>query len=415
MTWSVNPPLPAGLTLDQATGAIKGTPSAGVPLATYTVTAANANGMTTADVKIRVNDITQIASGSYHACAVDAGAIVCWGGNQFGELGNNSNTDSPTPVEVMNSHGASAVATGERHTCAIISGGAFCWGDNQYGEVGNNTTGNQYSSPQPVMGLSSGVVAIAASQDTSCAYVTGMGLRCWGRNQTGELGNGMSSILMAAAPVAVSANITFDPTMDQLQSTSSGRYFCVHTTSNNSITCWGDGSGGQFLGGTSGSVYTPVNVPMPNGSGMIQSIATGVAHMCAVIGGQPYCWGLNNQGETGDTTSTDTNAPKPIPALSPGSHSVAAGHFHTCVVFVAGVLCFGQNTSGQLGNSMQLNSTTPVQATGITGGATQVVAGFNTSCALVDGDVQCWGDGQFGHLGNGAANDSATPVAVTGL
>lgn len=413
MTWSVNPPLPAGLTLDQTTGAIKGTPTTGAPLGTYTVTAANANGMTTADVKIRVNDVTQIASGDYHACAVDAGSIVCWGGNQFGELGDGTTMDSSTPVEVMNSRGATAVATGERHTCAVINGLAYCWGDNAYGEIGNGTTGGQYSTPQQVMGFTTGVVAIATSQDTSCAVVTGMGVKCWGRNQTGELGNNDSSVTQSNVPVAVATNIPFDPAMDQLQSEASARYFCVRNQSPSKIWCWGDGNGGQFQTTPPAAQYTPVTVPVP--AGMLQSIATGVAHMCAVIGGQPYCWGLNNQGETGDTTSTQTGAPKAIGSLSPGSRTVAAGHFHTCVVFVSGVLCFGQNTNGQLGNGMQLNSTTPVQVVGISGGATQVAAGFNTSCAIVNGDVQCWGMGEFGHLGNGATDDSATPVPVTGL
>ena len=179
-TWSIAPALPDGLTLDPTTGAISGTPTVGAPLATYTVTAANANGMTTADLKIRVNDITQIASGSYHACAVDAGAIVCWGGNQFGELGDSTTTDRPTPVEVVGSHGATAVATGERHTCAIINGGAMCWGDNHYGELGINTNGDQYTTPQPVQGLSSNVIAIAASQDTSCAALGNGGGACAG-------------------------------------------------------------------------------------------------------------------------------------------------------------------------------------------------------------------------------------------
>ena len=411
-TWSVSPALPMGLTLDATNGTISGTPMEGAPMATYTVTAANAHGMTTADVKIRVNAITQIADGDYHACAIDAGAIVCWGDNQMGECGNGVFTmgaDEPIPVDVMGSSGASAVAAGEGYTCAVINGGVFCWGRNQYGQIGTGQSDAKYSTPQQVVGLTSGATAVAAAADTACAVVNG-NVYCWGRNQSGQLGNNMPSLMQSATPVQV-IGISGLASDDQIQSTSTGRFFCALKKSANSLLCWGENDG-QILGVT-GNAYTAQAMAAPNG-GTYQYVATGVAHICAAVTGVPYCWGLNAQGETGDTTSQNTPAPTAIPALQ-GTRTVAAGHFFTCAIKIAGVLCFGQDNQGQLGNGMQLDSATPQQAMGITGGTSAIAAGGNSACSLVDGDVKCWGDGSFHHLGNGTSSDSATPVDVIGL
>src|SRR5439155_927962 len=85
-------------------------------------------------------------------CAVVNGGLQCWGNNSHGELGNNSKIDSPTPTQVVGlASGVTAIAAGGLHTCAvsnatlvngdIVSGHVWCWGDNYEGQTGSAASG----------------------------------------------------------------------------------------------------------------------------------------------------------------------------------------------------------------------------------------------------------------------------------
>ena len=91
-----------------------------------------------------------VATGSHHTCALlSSGAVACWGGNGFGELGNWSTTSSSTPVVVTGIHDAVAVAASVEWSCAVLSGGAVeCWGENDDAEIANGAT-----TPVAVLGL----------------------------------------------------------------------------------------------------------------------------------------------------------------------------------------------------------------------------------------------------------------------
>jgi alpha-tubulin suppressor-like RCC1 family protein len=88
------------------------------------------------------------------------GGMQCWGLNDMGQLGDNSNVNKNTPVNVSGLSNAIAISAGYRHTCALTTtGGVKCWGNNTYGQLGNssNTSSNI---PVDVNGLTSGAIAI---------------------------------------------------------------------------------------------------------------------------------------------------------------------------------------------------------------------------------------------------------------
>ena len=89
--------------------------------------------------------------------------------------------------------GIVAVTARESHTCALTTGGGVkCWGQNWEGQLGDGTTADR-STPVDVSGLASGVSALSAGRDHTCALTTGGGVKCWGGNWAGQLGDGTTT------------------------------------------------------------------------------------------------------------------------------------------------------------------------------------------------------------------------------
>ena len=147
--------------------------------------------------------ITRVVSGGAHTCALtDRGTIKCWGENGDGQLGDGTTQDRLTPVDVQGLPApAIKIAAGSQHTCALLNDGSvMCWGDNGDGQLGDGST-NDSDSPQAVSGLSSGVTGITAGGGHTCALSADGSVKCWGKNDSGQLGSGNNDPALEPVPV----------------------------------------------------------------------------------------------------------------------------------------------------------------------------------------------------------------------
>src|SRR5262249_32426858 len=130
----------------------------------------------------------QVSVGNGHACALTSSSVMCWGANSAGQLGNGTTDDSSLPVGTMG-NGYTQISAGSFHTCALTtSGGVKCWGLNIRGQLGNGTTGPS-SIPVDVTGLTSGAIQVRAGDAHTCALMASGGIKCWGWNSNGQLGD----------------------------------------------------------------------------------------------------------------------------------------------------------------------------------------------------------------------------------
>jgi len=413
-TWTATG-LPAGLSVNTS-GTISGTPNlAGSYTPTVTVTdntGTSTQKALTFSVSAGGSDpvATAIAAGDERACALTSGgAAKCWGENGAGALGDGTTIHRSVPVQVSGlTSGVTAITTAYSHTCAVISGGAAnCWGYNEAGDLGTGITGFS-AVPVQVSGLTSGVMAIAAGGDHTCAITSGGAVKCWGNNGDGQLGDGTT--VTSAVPVQVSG-LTSGVT-----AIAAGYHHTCAMTSGGAVKCWGYNWFGQLGDGTTVTSTVPVQV-----SGMtsgVTAIAAGDDHTCAITsGGAAKCWGDNGFGQLGDGTVGSNAVPVQVSGLTSGVTAVAAGDHHTCAITSGGAArCWGYNTSGQLGDGTIVNEAVPVQVSGLTSGVTAVAAGDSFACAMTSGGtVKCWGYNRTGELGDGTTNNSTVPVQVTGF
>ncbi|MGB2363243.1 MAG: RCC1 domain-containing protein, partial [Candidatus Poseidoniaceae archaeon] len=137
-----------------------------------------------------------VAYGNHYGCAVlNDGSLKCWGYNSNEQVGDGTTLDRHSPVAIGLGTGrtAEAVALHNAHTCAILDDGSVkCWGDDTYGELGNGAGVGDSASPSTTVDLGTGRTAVAldVGTDHTCAVLDNGSLMCWGRDHTGQLGNG---------------------------------------------------------------------------------------------------------------------------------------------------------------------------------------------------------------------------------
>ncbi|MGV1037822.1 MAG: RCC1 domain-containing protein [Candidatus Nanopelagicales bacterium] len=349
-------------------------------------------------------------AGFVHSCVLTTkGAVKCWGYNGEGELGNNTKVNSAKPVAVHGlSKGVKSISAGSYFTCALKKKGAVkCWGSNTYGQLGNNTTTDSVK-PVQVYGLGKGVKAISSGNFFACALTTKGAVKCWGANTYGQLGNGTTK--SSAKPVAVRGFTKGGKGLG------AGGYHACAVTSKRAAKCWGYNGEGELGNNTKVNSAKPVAVyGLHKGVG---SLSAGSYSTCALTTkGAVKCWGYNGDGELGNNTTTSALKPVAAYGLTKKVKAIAYGDIHGCALTTAGrVKCWGYNGYGALGDNTTTSSPKPVGVYNMGPKIKGIAAGGYHSCAVTTkGRVKCWGFNAYGQLGNGTLITSHKPVGVFGL
>ncbi len=332
--------------------------------------------------------------GAVGSCAVLAGGHVrCWGRGTSGQLGYGSPDDigdnetpgTVGPVDLGTRRTAVALSSGYNHSCAILDNGRVrCWGRNNNGELGYGNTDDIGDNETPdsagpvKLGAGRTAVAISDGADHSCAILDNGRVRCWGSNSSGQLGY---------------------PSKDAI----------------------GDDETPDAVG------------PVDLGAGRTAvAISGGGSHTCALLDNQRVrCWGAAFDGQLGYGNQHDIGddeTPGSVGPVDLGTKrtpvAITGGNDHTCVILDNGrVRCWGSNGSGQLGYPGKGNvgdDETPASVGSVNLGAGRtavaISAGDDHTCALLDnGRVRCWGsnsDGQLGYPGSGNVGDDESPGSV---
>jgi hypothetical protein len=280
-----------------------------------------------------LSGVTDIAAGRAHSCAIASGLVRCWGQGDVGQLG-----DPTSPASM----GPSAISVGHDVTCSIVGGAVWCWG-----LAGAPVRPDGPRVPAQIPGLT-GVTQVSAVYYRICGVARGA-VWCWRQGGALETIPGLTSI------TAVGGD---------------GGSFSCALDSAGAVRCWGRNDVGQLGRGIINSSLTGSPTPEVVRGLSAASLAVGSRHACALTAdGNVWCWGGNRHGQVGNGTLLDSPNPLRVQGLRPAKAISASGvgglesGEHTCALVEGGeVWCWGNNVAGQLGNGTVVDSATPSRA-----------------------------------------------------
>lgn len=363
--------------------------------------------------------ITKIVAGGIHNCIlIDTGEVKCWGNNRYGQLGNGTTISSTTPRPVIDIQIDSVQQLDGRGSvmCVLLKNGSIqCWGDNSYGESGDGSAAIP-NSLVSVSGLVENAIDVSTVHNHTCVVTKSAGVKCWGEVYPGglytnSLGDGTTLDHLLPVDVVGLTGIS-------KQVVTGMAHACVLTTSGG-VKCWGQNAYGQLGDGTTTSRLTPVDVSGLT-SGVV-SIQAGYFHNCALTQqGAVKCWGSDYDETLGNGSDPSSAIPVTVLGLDQGVATISGGPFHTCALTVeGGMKCWGDNDIGRLGSGNKLATTVPTDVVGLSSGVIAIGTGVNHSCAILSTrTVKCWGHNYEGVLGDGTRGideSKSTPVDVLNI
>jgi hypothetical protein len=365
--------------------------------------------------------VTDVCVGDQFACALRDGGVICWGDDSRGQHGDLVPLRDYLPSRVVGPNlaaldGIVAIGCGGTHACALdASGDVLCWGGNDGGQLGDPAlvdrdvaTFVQATAAGPL-----DAVELVIEGDESCAR-SAEEWRCWGGNMDGEIdATGIDLQTPTVIPALTSASdISFGPA-DSCRATSAG------------VSCQGN----ALIPSPSGLFEELGNATALAALAGVTDLGLGAHHSCALSATNTWCWGDDTFGQLGDgafeATSPDCQAsPCSFDPLvvsgGPFERLVSGAAADTICAISAGALwCWGANNFGEVAATLA-STPAPLRRDDPIGEVCDAALGRETVCALVaspaGGDVYCWGEnsnGQLAMVPDGAPHPAPALISLT--
>lgn len=244
--------------------------------------------------------------GTTHATVVNAdGTVWAWGRNDEGQLGDGTQVDRFTPVQVPGLDTVVMTAVGDRVTLALKEDGTV-W---QWGRVLGYETGptSRRLLPTQVTGLPAPVTYIAAGYQTAYAVLEDGSVYWWGLFDGDESQTGYP--LLTEVP-------TLYQELSEMVAIAAGDGFAFGVDAVGRVYAWGRNDMGQLGAGLGDPASRPVQIDSLGTEG-VGALAAGRDSSIVLLGsGEVAAWGRNQRGELGGGRLDESLLPVQVPGLS---------------------------------------------------------------------------------------------------
>lgn len=398
-----------------------------------------------------LENIESITAGPGNSLAIhNDGTVWAWGTNRAGQLGNGNTISSSLPRQVRGFAGeeylsgvksvslSSFIYDYVGYVVALRSDGAIlAWGSNQYGQLGDGTFDSSLEPLRVISGsgdgILSGIEQVAAGAEHTLALKEDGTVWAWGSGESGALGD--QSIVDATFPVQVKDSQGTGYLSD-IVAIAAGNLFSLALSNNGTVWAWGNNRDGQLGNNTTSSANTlPVQVKSPSAVGVLENVVSISAggrnntnptgsSLALAADGTVWAWGGNNYGQLGNDTQSSSSLPVQVKNMTgdgylSGITSISMGVGHALALGEDGtVWAWGDNTNRQIGDGTSTRRSLPVRVLNESGvgnltGIKAISAGGFHSIAINDnGDVFAWGNNSYGQLCDNSSTIRGFPVQM---
>jgi alpha-tubulin suppressor-like RCC1 family protein len=348
---------------------------------------------------------TTVTAGYNHTLGIKTdGTLWAWGRNDYGQLGDGTNTNKNVPTQVGSDTDWKFIAAGDNHSMAIKNNGTlWAWGRNNYGQLGDGTIVNK--NIPLLVNNDTDWKALSLDTEFTIALKNNGTLWGWGKNSISQLGN-PNTLVNIDVPTQIGTDSNWKTIDAGFQTT-------VALKTDNTFWAWASNANGVFGNGSIVNFNVPTQT-LSNTDWQTISMSNSTT-LALKTDGSLWAWGENSFGAVGNGTFAN-NGPNYVPnhiGSATNWVSVSMGRYASRAINSDGALfCWGYNSNGQVGDGTTINRNVPTPV-GVGTNWLITFGGLFYSIGLTTNrTLWAWGDNSYGQLGDGTLTTRLSPIQI---